>query len=282
VSTRELHELAMGLFEESLIARHAQDERHLRDLLSEAIKLECAAADSVADDLALEPTRSLLHRSAASMALQNFDTKTARRYVDAGLKGNVPESIKSELQTLSEQISVLDAEMTSYALKAPGKLTLVQEIIRRFTDNPPTDIFALANALGLSIIASDLRNDDGTDDAGEIVRDIRHGGFSGYSIRINRNDPHVRQRFTMAHEIAHFLLHRDRVQNRLRDDRMYRSGHGSTVETEANALAADLLMPRRVIGDLRNSRAYSVEELAEKFDVSLVAMKRRLGIRNSG
>jgi hypothetical protein len=265
----------MELFEAAVVARHAEDEGRMRSLLSDALKLECEAADSVADDYALEPTRSLLHRSAASIALKNFDTKTAKRYAEAGLKGNAPSEIKSELQILSEQIAVLDAEMTSYALEAPVKLTLVQQIIRRFADNPPTDIIALANALGLSVIVSDLR-----EDAGEIVRDIRQGGFSGYSIRVNRNDPHVRQRFTVAHEIAHFLRHRDRVQNRLRDDRMYRSGLGTTVENEANALAADLLMPRRVIGELRKARAYSVEELAAKFDVSIMAMKRRLRIRD--
>lgn len=265
----------MELFEASLIARHAGDEGRMKSLLSDALKLECEAADTVATDYALEPTRSLLHRSAASIALRNFDTKIARRYAEAGLKGNAPSEIKSELQVLSEQIAVLDAEMTSYALKAPVKLTLVQKIIRRFVDKPPTDINALANALGLSVIPSDLRGG-----AGEIVLDLRHGGFSGYSIRVNHNDAQVRQRFTVAHEIAHFLLHRDRVQNRLRDDKMYRSGHGTTVENEANGLAADLLMPRRVIGELRKARAYSVEELAAKFGVSVVAMKRRLGFRD--
>lgn len=274
MSTRELHERAMELFEASLVARHAEDEGRMRGLLSEALKLECEAADSVADDHALEPTRSLLHRSAASIALQNFDTKTAKRYADAGLKGNVPANIKGELQALSEQIAVLDAEMKSYALKAPVKLTLVQEIIRRFANNPPTDIVGLANALGLTVMEEDL----GTD-AGEIVRDVRRGGFSGYSIRVNASDPHVRQRYTIGHEIAHFLRHRDRVQNRLRDDQMYRSGHGTTVENEADALAADLLMPRRVIGELRKAGVTRVEELAAKFDVSVAAMNRRLGVR---
>jgi hypothetical protein len=136
----------MELFEASLIARHAEDEVRMRGLLSEALKLECEAADSVADDLALEPTRSLLHRSAASIALQKFDTKTAKQYAQAGLEGHAPADIKSELQTLAEQIAVLDAEMTSYALKAPVKLTLVQQIIKRFANYPPTDIIALANA----------------------------------------------------------------------------------------------------------------------------------------
>ena len=273
-TTRELHERAMELFEASLLARHAEDEGRMSRFLAQALKLECEAADTVADDYALEPTRSLLHRSAAAMALSNFDTKTARRYVEAAFEGKPPAEVESELQKLSEQITILEAEMKSYALKAPTGLTPVQQVIRKFTSNPPTDVVSLANALGLSVLFFDL----GTD-AGEIVRDIRRGGFSGYSIRINTNDPHVRQRYTIGHETAHFLLHRDRVQNRLRDDRMYRSGLGTTKEKEADALAADLLMPKRIIGELRKSGINSAEELAAKFDVSVVAMKRRLGIR---
>jgi len=258
----------------SLLARRAEDEGRMNRFLAQALKLECEAADTVADDYALEPTRSVLHRSAAAMALSSFDTKTARRYVEAAFEGKPPAEVGSELQKLSEQITVLEAEMKSYALKAPTGLTPVQQVIRKFNSNPPTDIVSLANALGLSVLFLDL----GTD-AGEIVRDIRRGGFSGYSIRINTNDPHVRQRYTIGHETAHFLLHRDRVKNRLRDDRMYRSGLGTTKEKEADALAADLLMPKRIIGELRKSGINNAEELAAKFDVSVVAMKRRLGIR---
>jgi Zn-dependent peptidase ImmA (M78 family) len=237
-------------------------------LLAEALKFESAAADSVADDHSLEPTRSVLHRSAASIALQMFDTNTARRYVEVGLKGEPPEEIRQELQALSEQITILDAERVDYRLKAPvGRRTPVQNVIRRFTDNVPVDIVGLANALGLTVIESDL----GTN-AGEIFRDIRRGGFNGFSILINANDPHVRRRYTIGHEIAHFLRHRDRVKNRLVDDRMYRSGHGRTVENEADALAADLLMPRRMIAQFRTAGLNNVEELAAKFDVSVPAM----------
>jgi hypothetical protein len=272
VTTRELHERAMKLFEASVIARYSEDEGRVRSLLAQAMKLECAAADTVAEDRALEPTRSLLHRSAASIALQNFDTATARRYVNAGLEGDPPDEIKSELEKLSDQITILDDETTSYALKAPVGLTPVQRVIRNFSNDPPTDIVGMANALGLAVIASYLGRD-----AGEIVRDIRRGGFSGYSIRVNRDDPRVRQRFTIAHEIAHFLRHRNRVHNRLRDDEMYRSGQSSTVESEANALAADLLMPRKAIGKLRREGINDERELASIFDVSLEAMQLRLG-----
>jgi hypothetical protein len=186
-TTRELHERAMELFEASLLARRAEDEDRMNRFLAQALKLECEAADTVADDYALEPTRSQLHRSAAAMALSSFDTKTARRYVEAAFEGKPPAEVASELQKLFEQITILEAEMKSYALKAPTGPTPVHQIIRKFNSNPPTDIVGLANALGLSVFFLDL----GTD-AGEIVRDIRRGGFSGHSIRINANDPHVR------------------------------------------------------------------------------------------
>jgi hypothetical protein len=264
----------MELFEAAAIARSAEDETRMRNLLSDALKFESAAADSVGDDLMLEPTRSILHRSAASIALQTFDTNTARRYVEAGLNGHAPADIKTELQTLSDQITILDAERADYRLRAPVGLTAIQQVIRRFNSTAPTNIVGLANALGLTVITLDL----GTN-AGEISPDVRRGGFSGYSIRVNANDPHVRQRYTIGHEIGHFLRHRDRIQNRLIDDRMYRSGHGKTVEDEADALAADLLMPRRLIGEFRNAGLTNAEGLAAKFDVSVVAMNRRLGIR---
>ncbi len=275
-TTKELHHQAMESFEAALIARQSGDEGRVFRLLREALRLESAAADSVGEAISLEPTRSVLHRSAASLALQIFDTITARKYVDAGLKGNPPDEIRRELEALSEQITILNAERADYRLKAPAERTPVQGVIRRFTDNIPVDIVGLANALGLTVIFSNLGMN-----SGEIFRDLRRGGFSGYSILVNENHPRVQQRYTIGHELGHFLRHRDRVRNRLVDDRMYRSGLGETVEREADALAADLLMPRRMIGALRAQGISTPPELATKFDVSLAAMERRLGIRQN-
>src|SRR3977135_4009546 len=128
----------MELFEASLLARHAEDEGRMNRFLAQAVKLGWEPPGTVADDYALEPTRSLLHRSAAAMALSSFDTKTARRYVEAALEGKPPAEGGSELQILSEQITILEAEMKSYTLKAPIGLTPVQQVIRKFNSNPPT------------------------------------------------------------------------------------------------------------------------------------------------
>jgi Zn-dependent peptidase ImmA (M78 family) len=122
--------------------------------------------------------------------------------------------------------------------------------------------------------------DLGPETAGEIFPDLYRGGPSGYTIRVNASDPLRQKRLTVAHEIAHFLRHRDRISNRLVDDRMYRSRLESTRETEAEQLAFDLLMPRALIGDLRSRGLNDPLQLAERFNVPLHVMKRRLGIRD--
>jgi hypothetical protein len=265
----------MELFELGLLTARDGDQVRGRELLGEAFKMESMAADSVAADHALEPTRSVLHRSAASIALKIGDIINAKRYTEAGLSGDPPEEIREELAKLREQISVLEAEVKDYRRRPPRGLTPVQQVIREFTSAAPVDIVGLAEALGISVREAKLN----AEISGEIFPDLLKGGASGYSIRVNASHAFVRRRFTVAHELAHFLRHRNRIENRLVDDRMYRSRLGNTVEGEAQRLAADLLMPRELIRQFRARGIDSPEELATKFNVSLQAMRIRLGIK---
>ena len=273
--TRELHDSAMDLFELGLLTARAGNLDRSRRLLNEALEKEAQAADSVAGDYTLEPTRSILCRSAASIALRIGDLKRARRYIDAGLSGNSPEDIREEMTTLREQILVQEAATTDYRLRAPKGLTLIEQISRRFRSTAPVNVTGLARALGLAVRQADL----GSEIAGEIFPDLYRGGPSGYTIRVNAADSLRQKRLTVAHEIAHFLRHRDRIGNRLIDDRMYRSRLESTKEREAEDLAFDLLMPRALISTFRSAGTNDPVELAERFNVPLYVMKRRLGIR---
>lgn len=274
--TRELHDSAMDLFEQGLLTARAGNLDESRRLFNQALENEAAAADSLAADYQLEPTRSILHRSAASMALRVGDVQRAKRYVEAGLAGNAPQDIRAQLTALREQILVLEAATKDYRLKAPTGLTLIQHISRRFRATAPVDIAGLARAYGLAVRQAHM----GPHIAGEIFPDLYRGGFSGFTIRVNASDSARQKRLTVAHEIAHFLRHRDRIRNRLVDDRMYRSRLGSTKEREAEELAFDLLMPRALIGDLRSAGMNDPVQLAERFNVPLHVMKRRLGIKD--
>jgi len=116
--------------------------------------------------------------------------------------------------------------------------------------------------------------------SGKIFRDQLNGGKSGFSIAVNARDVFVRQRFTVAHEIAHFILHRRLLeQGDLVDDAMYRSGLSTKEETAANRLAADILMPLLLIRGLMAGGISTPESLANKLQVSLPAMRIRLGLQ---
>jgi Zn-dependent peptidase ImmA (M78 family) len=104
-------------------------------------------------------------------------------------------------------------------------------------------------------------------------------------IKVNRNESRERQRFTIGHEIAHFLLHKsiiDSSPNGITDTVLYRSGASQQIEFEANRLAADIVMPIELIaGELNEGFSgvvseATIEALANRFEVSKAAMEIRM------
>jgi|SRR3954454_9037043 len=104
-------------------------------------------------------------------------------------------------------------------------------------------------------------------------------------IGVNVNHPPVRQRFTIAHELGHYLLHSGLSSHVDRDYRVnFRSTESSEArnveEIEANFFAASILMPKQFLDEdnavtaLDNDAA--VEKLAKRYFVSRHAMSLRL------
>ena len=100
-------------------------------------------------------------------------------------------------------------------------------------------------------------------------------------VRINRHESDGRQRFTLAHEIAHFLLHREKIGDGIEDTMLFRSELSNSLEAEANRLAADIVMPFSLIDKISFSEEDSfeekVEQLAELVRLSIPAIEVRLG-----
>ena len=94
----------------------------------------------------------------------------------------------------------------------PLRIDPTAEIISRYTQDAPVDVDAIARDLGLDI-SIDVMDPE---IAGKIVRDQSGKSPAGYSVFINGRDPLRRQRFTLAHEIAHYVLHRDLIGDGLR------------------------------------------------------------------
>lgn len=99
----------------------------------------------------------------------------------------------------------------------------------------------------------------------------------------NLADSARRRRFTIAHELAHYILHRSE------SDEVYAhrdAGENGGLETEANVFASNILMPeplvRRVLGELEDEEwgyiPFSVKAkyVADSFAVSVPAAQVRL------
>ncbi|MBL4732584.1 MAG: ImmA/IrrE family metallo-endopeptidase [Rhizobiaceae bacterium] len=150
-----------------------------------------------------------------------------------------------------------------------------RRIVESYLVDVPIKLGAVARELGISVKLSTLN-------PGESGMISREGG--AYVIKINRYESRERQRFTLAHEIAHFLLHRDIIdasENGIVDNVLYRSGASEQVEYEANRLAADLVMPKNLITPRLHQIGMPISEevieyLANTFQVSKAAMEIRL------
>ena len=103
---QELHQQAMDLAEQADLNRLRGDTFQARAFLRQALELEAEAARLVADDLETEPTRSVLHRSAASLAVECGELQIAERLIARALAGNPPADIAEELKDLFMQINL--------------------------------------------------------------------------------------------------------------------------------------------------------------------------------
>lgn len=108
---------------------------------------------------------------------------------------------------------------------------------------------------------------------------------SGALIGLNCDEPYSRRRFTMAHELGHFLfdLSSDAFVDRIEHRDAKNVLNKDAKEIRADMFAAALLMPREFLkNDFTKIRQQGVflqehlELLADKYAVSKQAMKYRL------
>lgn len=156
----------------------------------------------------------------------------------------------------------------------PHVLAAAENLLRRFNqDRAPIDVRHIVQGLGITIKSGNL----GEETSGLIYREK-----GSTVVGLNSTQSHQRQRFTLAHECGHFLLHREKdlwVDSQM----MFRSSAQPKDhrELDANEFAAELLMPREMIMaeqlDVESQPVPQIiDRLAKKYDVSIPAMTIRL------
>jgi hypothetical protein len=101
-----LHQQAMDLAEAAAVARLRGAVEQAAQFTRQAFEQETQAAVLIASALDAEPTRSVLHRSAASLAIECGELQVAERLIATALSGNPPLEIAEELKDLFIQINL--------------------------------------------------------------------------------------------------------------------------------------------------------------------------------
>jgi len=98
---------------------------------------------------------------------------------------------------------------------------------------------------------------------------------NSWIIGVNNKHNRKRQRFTLAHEFAHYVLHRD-DNDIFEDEIFFRDNNLTSIEYAANEYAAKILMPENLVRGNIIAGETDIEDLADKFGVSVLAMKNRI------
>lgn len=157
---------------------------------------------------------------------------------------------------------------------------LLEEI--GFDDISNLSMDLLVSGLGATLIMEPLKNSDG-----KIIR-----GNSKTLIKINSEIPYEEKiRFTIAHELGHFLLH-DKLDLEIHNENSNtlnwfksteQQAKKGLQEWEANDFASELLMPEKAFKEFIKNKTFSpdlIKEIALHFKTSLTSVAYRLVLLN--
>jgi|GEM_PF-925093 len=174
---------------------------------------------------------------------------------------------------------------TRFHLSREDKEKMLAPVLRSFYYDGQLDLDALCKHLDLDVYNFDFKD---TQASGAIVREP---GDETWKIYVRTTDNSRRKRFTVAHEVGHFLSYKNGGRSRAYIDQhgsildraiMMRDGVAPMddpqiweMEMEANELAGEMLMPE---ADIRSyiEDGKSIEQLADHFAVSESAVTVRL------
>ena len=122
---KELHDQAMSLVDDAIIARHRGQFDLTKQKYREAFPLEKEAALRTKEENVGEPSESVLLRSAATIALNAGLYPDAEKLACLALSGNPPNVIADELREVL--VEVLIKSPNGKQLAMAGKPDIVDE-----------------------------------------------------------------------------------------------------------------------------------------------------------
>lgn len=147
----------------------------------------------------------------------------------------------------------------------------VSEVFKNNFITPPINARQLASEYGLDVLFTKFPE--------EMSKVCGFIDFNNSKMYVNANDSTNRQNFTIAHELGHWLLHKDEIMENPSEYKILMrqpiGGETDPKEKEANTFAAELLVPADKLKELKR-KGLSNSKIAELFVVSEQVIGYRL------
>lgn len=141
------------------------------------------------------------------------------------------------------------------------------KMAQKFNFQPGSNIENIINSLGGKLKYVDYEEYKNTEDGSIVVR-----GQKDFDIFVSQTNNYARNRFTIAHEIGHYMLHSKFGSIKGRAQRFPSMQINSSIEIEANWFAASFLMP---LSHFKDTCKFGLLKNAGKFGVSLETAEYR-------
>jgi Zn-dependent peptidase ImmA (M78 family) len=154
--------------------------------------------------------------------------------------------------------------------------TILKLVSDKQIQSCPLDVKAVATALDIGVEYRPLDS--------EVSGILRKELNDRWTIYVNDKHPDTRQRFTIAHEIAHWCLHKY-SKTSFEDVMFFRGTAVLPEEYEANKFAGEILMPENIFREQLRKGNRNISTLADFFGVSALALRVRakaLGMEGHG
>lgn len=174
--------------------------------------------------------------------------------------------IVSSMKSAPQKVNVKKGEIPAFNFSDyPEAIAWVKSNARNNSDIFPIE--AVLERIGVTIHLEEMEK-------GELSGYIEKRA-NGWHIGVNKYEVEGRQRFTLAHELAHLLFHRHIINGKFQEAiKLYRSEDNYVhIEMEANMFAAELLMPSERFRELWD--ILSLQDISDRFGVSRYAAEFR-------
>jgi IrrE N-terminal-like domain len=147
------------------------------------------------------------------------------------------------------------------------------EIIMNHTQGAPTNLSGIAYDLKVELRYTRMHKKISS----KLMLHGKRGGIGSFwAIYVNEIMPAHKQRFSLAHSLAHYILHRELADEIIDNERLRSAQLSKKYEIQANRLACNMILPIPLVKRLY-IRNKNIEILSNTFKVTPEAMMIRIG-----